>query len=603
MRWNLRQLADRKEERYFIGIMKNDNSDYLNNLRHSCAHLLAHAVKQLYSGALNAIGPAIENGFYQDFDMGKWKISEADLLKIEEKMRDILPSWQKFVFNEVTLAEAKKLFKNNKYKVEMATEFAKAGKELMTNDPGDFLDLCKMEHVDNPSKELTHFKLLSVAGAYWRGSEKNKMLTRIYGTCFPSKEELDKHLWQLAEAKKRDHRKLGRELDLFVFSDLVGRGLPLFTPKGTILRELLNNFSQEIRIKRGFERVWIPHITKSDLYKTSGHWDKFKDELLVMDSKETGDQLVMKPMNCPHHQQIYASQPRSYKDLPIKYLETTTVYRDEKAGEMIGLSRVRSVTQDDSHTFCTPEQIEDVYRELIDVIKEFYGALDMRYRARLSFMDPKQPDKYLGEPALWKKAQAILLKIANASGLEYFIAHGEAAFYGPKIDIMVSDAIGREWQLATPQLDFVQPKRFGLMYVDEGGKEQTPVMIHFALMGSLERFLSVYIEHTAGKFPVWLAPVQVVLIPIAERHNTAAQQALETMRSAGLRAELDDRNESMQAKIRNHTLQKVPYMAIMGDREIQGGAVSVRTRSGEDLGASSLEQFVRKVKNEIERKV
>jgi len=593
----------RKEERYFIGIMKNDNSDYLNNLRHSCAHLLAKAVRTLWPGAHNAIGPAIENGFYQDFDMGDVKISEDDLPRIEQKMKEILPSWKGFTFREVTLEEAKKLFGYNPYKVEMAKEFAKAGKKLMTNDPGDFLDLCKMGHVDNPSKELTHFKLLSVAGAYWRGSEKNKMLTRIYGTCFPSKEELDKHLWQLAEAKKRDHRKLGRELDLFVFSDLVGRGLPLFTPKGTILRELLNNFSQEIRIKRGFERVWIPHITKSDLYKTSGHWDKFKDELLVMDSKETGDQLVMKPMNCPHHQQIYASQPRSYKDLPIKYLETTTVYRDEKAGEMIGLSRVRSVTQDDSHTFCTPEQIEDVYRELIDVIKEFYGALDMRYRARLSFMDPKQPDKYLGEPALWKKAQAILLKIANASGLEYFIAHGEAAFYGPKIDIMVSDAIGREWQLATPQLDFVQPKRFGLVYTDEQGKEQTPVMIHFALMGSLERFLSVYIEHTTGKFPVWLAPVQVVLIPIAERHNTAAQQALETIRSAGLRAELDDRNESMQAKIRNHTLQKVPYMAIMGDREIQGGAVSVRTRSGEDLGASSLEQFVRKVKNEIERKV
>ena len=473
----------------------------------------------------------------------------------------------------------------------------------MTNDPGDFLDLCKMGHVENPSKELAHFKLLSVAGAYWRGSEKNKMLTRIYGTCFSSKEELDKHLWQLAEAKKRDHRKLGRELDLFVFSDLVGRGLPLFTPKGTILRELLNNFSQEIRVKRGFEGVWIPHITKSDLYKTSGHWDKFKDELLVMDSKETGDQLVMKPMNCPHHQQIYASRPRSYKDLPIKYLETTTVYRDKKAGEMIGLSRGRSVTQDDSHTFCTPEQIEDVYQMLIDVIKEFYGALDMRYRARLSFMDPKQPDKYLGEPALWKKAQAILLKIANASGLEYFIAHGEAAFYGPKIDVMVSDAIGREWQLATPQLDFVQPKRFGLTYIDQEGKEQTPVMIHFALMGSLERFLSVYIEHTAGKFPVWLAPVQVVLIPIAERHNEAAQNALHRLQEAGVRAELDDRNESMQAKIRDATLQKTPYMGIMGDREASNQTLSIRTRSGENLKSLTLEEFAAKLKDDIERKI
>lgn len=583
--------------------MKNIDNDYLNSLGHSCAHLLAKAILELYPGAHNAIGPAIENGFYQDFDMGEAKISEADFPNIEKKMRELLPAWQKFSFNEVSLEEAKKLFAKNPYKIELAVEFAGEGKKLTTNNPGNFLDLCKMGHVENPSKELKHFKLLSVAGAYWRGDEKNKMLTRIYGTCFPSKEELDKHLWQLEEAKKRDHRKLGRELDLFVFSDLVGRGLPLFTPKGTILRELLNNFSQEIRIKRGFERVWIPHITKSDLYKTSGHWDKFKDELLVMDSKETGDTLVMKPMNCPHHQQIYASRPRSYKDLPIKYLETTTVYRDEKAGEMIGLSRVRSVTQDDSHTFCTPEQIEDVYRELIDVIKEFYGALGMKYRARLSFRDPSAPEKYLGEPTLWDNAQDILLKIAKASGLTYYVAPGEAAFYGPKIDIMVMDAIGREWQLATPQLDFVQPKRFGLVYTDEQGKEQTPVMIHFALMGSLERFLSVYIEHTAGKFPVWLAPVQVVLIPIAERHNEAAKNALHMLREVGIRVEVDERNESMQAKIRDATLQKTPYMGIMGDRETANQTVSVRSRSGEDLKSLSLEEFAAKLKDDIERKI
>ncbi|MBI3559956.1 threonine--tRNA ligase, partial [Candidatus Gottesmanbacteria bacterium] len=535
--------------------------------------------------------------------MGKWKISEEDLPKIEAKMREILPMWQKFSFNEVSLAEAKRLFKDNKYKVEMAIEFAKEGKKLMTNDPGDFLDLCKMGHVENPSKELTHFKLLSVAGAYWRGSEKNKMLTRIYGTCFPSKDELEKHLWQIEEAKKRDHRKIGREMNLFVFSDLVGRGLPLFTPRGTLLRDLLNDFSQGLRLKRGFQKVWIPHITKHELYKTSGHWDKFKDELLVMDSKETGDVLVMKPMNCPHHQQIYASAPRSYKNLPIKYLETTSVYRDEKAGEMIGLSRVRSVTQDDSHIFCTPEQIEEVYQELIDVIKEFYEALGMKYRARLSLRDPATPEKYLGESALWDKAQDILLHIAKTSALAYFEAPGEAAFYGPKIDVMVTDALGREWQLATPQLDFVQPKRFGLVYTDEQGKEQTPVMIHFALMGSLERFLSVYIEHTAGKFPVWLAPVQVVLVPIAERHNEAANKAFQALRDAGIRAELDDRNESMQSKIRDATLQKVPYMAIMGDREVGGNTVSIRSRSGQGLKAISLEQFVRKVKDEIERKV
>ena len=580
------------------------NQEQLNNLRHSCAHLLAHAVKLLYPGANNAIGPAIENGFYQDFDMGKWKVSESDFPKIEAKMRDILPKWKAFTYGKLTLAEAKKLFSDNPYKIEMAEEFAKGGKKLLTNNPGDFPDLCKMGHVEHPDKELRHFKLLSVAGAYWRGSEKNKMLTRIYGTVFPTPEELEKYLWQHEEAKKRDHRKLGKELDLFVFSDLVGRGLPLFTPKGTLLRELLNEFSQGLRLKRGFQKVWVPHITKSELYKTSGHWDKFKDELLIMESKETDDQLVMKPMNCPHHQQIYASRPRSYKDLPIKYLETTAVYRDEKAGEMIGLSRVRSVTQDDSHSFCTPEQIEEVYQMLIDIIKEFYGALGMKYRARLSFTDPAQPEKYLGEPKLWQKAQRILLKIAKESGLEYFEAPGEAAFYGPKIDIMVADSLGREWQLATPQLDFVQPKRFGLTYIDADGTEKTPVMIHFALMGSLERFLSVYIEHTAGKFPVWLAPVQVKVIPIAERHNEAAQKVLVELQNGGIRVELDDRQERMQAKIRGGSLQKIPFMAIIGDKEMEANppSLSIRSREGKDIGNLTISEFIAKLTKDIETK-
>ena len=400
------------------------DQQYLNNLRHSCAHLLAHAVKLLYPGALNAIGPAIKDGFYQDFDMGKWSISEEDFPKIEAKMRDILPRWVKFSFNEVPLSEAKKLFKDNKYKVEMAKEFAKDGKKLMTNDPGDFLDLCKMGHVKNPSLELRNFKLLSVAGAYWRGNEKNKMLTRIYGTVFPSKDELDKYLWQLEEAKKRDHRKLGVDLDLFAFSDLVGKGLPLFTPKGTIVRDLLNEFSQKLRLDKGFQKIWIPHIAKNDLYKTSGHWDKFGDELFLVRSQETEDQMVLKPMNCPHHQQLYASRQRSYRDLPIKYMETTAIYRDEKAGEMIGLARVRSVTQDDSHSFCMPEQIEDLYTELIQITKTFFDKLRMKYKARISLRDPKQPNKYLGDIKLWEKAQEILLKIAKSNNLDYYVAEG-----------------------------------------------------------------------------------------------------------------------------------------------------------------------------------
>ncbi len=581
----------------------------LDNLRHSCAHLLAHAVKQLYPGALNAIGPAIENGFYQDFDMGKWNISEEDFPKIEAKMREILPSWQKFSFKEVTIEEAKKLFKDNKYKVEMAMEFAKQGKKLQTNDPGDFLDLCKMGHVENPSKELACFKLLSVAGAYWRGDEKNKMLTRIYGTVFPKKEELEKYIWQLEEAKKRDHRKLGVELDLFAFSNLVGKGLPLFTPRGTLIRDLLNNFSQQLRLDKGFQKVWIPHIAKNDLYKMSGHWDKFGDELFIVKSQETDDQMVLKPMNCPHHQQLYASKPRSYKDLPIKYMETTTIYRDEKAGEMIGLSRVRSVTQDDSHSFCMPEQIESLYTELIHITKTFYDRLGMKYKARISLRDPKQPEKYLGDEKLWNKAQEILLKIAKSNNLDYYLAEGEAAFYGPKIDFMVMDAIGREWQLATPQLDFVQPKRFGLVYTDSDGKEQTPVMIHFALMGSLERFLSVYIEHTAGIFPLWLSPIQVVVLPISEKFLDYSQKIKKQLDESNIRNQIDLDNKSLGAKIRHSTLQKIPFMIIIGEKELQKNVgaqfiaptmITVRTRGGKDLGMLEINKFIDQLKSQIE---
>ncbi len=575
----------------------------LDNLRHTCAHLLAKAVLELYTGSCNAIGPSIEDGFYQDFEMSQ-KISEEDLPKIEKKIREILPKWQKFTFKEVSLVEAKKLFKHNPYKVELAKEFAKQGKKLMTNDPGDFLDLCKMGHVDNPSKELKHFKLLSIAGAYWRGNEKNKMLTRIYGTCFPTQKELDNYLWRIEEAKKRDHRKLGVELDLFAFSDLVGKGLPLFTPKGTILRELMNDFSQELRLKRGFQKVWIPHIAKNDLYKVSGHWDKFGDELFLVKSQETEDQMVLKPMNCPHHQQIYSSRPRSYKELPIKYMETTAIYRDEKAGEMIGLSRVRSVTQDDSHSFCTPEQIESLYTELIQITKEFFDTLGMKYRARVSFRDPKQPGKYLGEVKLWDKAQEILLSIAKSNNLDYYIGEGEAAFYGPKIDFLVMDALGREWQLATPQLDFVQPKRFGLVYIDAAGREQTPVMIHYALMGSIERFLSVYIEHTAGKFPLWLSPIQICVLPVSDKCLDYAQKVREKFLQSGLRSVLNSENKTLGAKIRESALQKVPYMVIIGEEELKFQKelhISVRARDGKDMGLQSLEKFTNSLKDQIEK--
>ncbi len=584
----------------------NDNQAHLKNLRHSCAHLLAAAVMELWPGALRTIGPAIENGFYFDFDFGDTKISEDDFPKIEAKMRELLPSWKSFERHELSAEDAKKEYPKNQYKHELIEEFTKSGEKVSFYKSGNYWDLCIGGHCKKPDKELQHFKLLSIAGAYWRGSEKNTMLTRIYGTIFPTKEELETYLSMVAEAEKRDHRKLGKELDLFTFSDLVGKGLPLFTPKGTMLRELLNDFSQGLRLVEGFQKVWIPHITKKELYETSGHWAKFGNELFLVESQETDDEMVLKPMNCPHHQQIYASKPRSYKDLPIKYLETTTIYRDEKAGELLGLSRVRSVTQDDSHTFCTPEQIGEVYSMLIAIVKKFYDALGMRYRARLSFRDPSAPEKYLGEDSLWQKAQEIILQIAKAEKLDYYEAVGEAAFYGPKIDFMVMDAIGREWQLATPQLDFVQPKRFGLTYTDSSGQEQTPVMIHFALMGSLERFLSVYIEHTAGKFPLWLSPIQIVVIPIADRHQEGAKKILQALQSTGIRGEIDDRKETMQAKIRDHTLQKVPYMGIIGDRETQNTnefLLSVRTREGKDLGLVRLSEFLQKVKKDIDTKV
>ena len=420
---------------------------------------------------------------------------------------------------------------------------------------------------------------------------------------FETEKQLTDYLKMMEEAEKRDHRILGQKLDLFTISEQVGKGLPLFTPKGTLLRELLNEYSQVLRSAKGWQKVFSPHITKSELYKTSGHWEKFGDELFLVASQETSDELVLKPMNCPHHQQIFAAKPRSYKDLPIKYMETTTVYRDEKAGELLGLSRVRSITQDDSHTFCTPEQIEGVYQELIDVTKEFYGKLGMKIRARLSFRDSINPKKYLGDPKLWKQAENIILKIAKENKLDYFVAEGEAAFYGPKIDFMVMDALGREWQLATPQLDFVQPKRFNLSYIDNQGKEQTPVMIHFALLGSIERFLSVYIEHTAGAFPVWLSPVQVSVIPISEKHLDYAKKIEKELQSNNIRTELKSENETLGRKIRETEIQKTPYLLILGDKEITANAVSIRKRGRGDIGQVVLEKFVELIKKEIKEKI
>lgn len=576
-----------------------DDSNYLNNLRHSCAHLLAKAVRTLWPEARNAIGPAIENGFYQDFDMGGVKISEEDLPKIEQKMSEILPLWKGFEFREVSIEEARRLFAENSYKVEMAEEFAKEGKKLMTNDPGDFLDLCKMGHVENPSQELVHFKLLSIAGAYWRGDEKNKMLTRIYGTCFPTKEELNQYLWQLQEAKKRDHRKIGKDLGLFFFSQSVGSGLPLYLPKGLLIRRQLEDWLTAEKEKRGYQFVWTPHIAKSELYKQSGHWQKYDAMMNPMTIEE--EEYVVKPMNCPHHFQIYREHPRSYRDLPLRIAENATVYRYEKSGELNGLFRVRALTQDDTHTFVRQTQIGEEIDRVIDLAKHVFDSFRFsHYKARISTRDKKHPEKFLGNPASWDKAEKALIDAAKRKGLDSFIGEGEAAFYGPKIDIIVSDTLGREWQLTTVQLDFVQPENFDLTYVNEQGKEERPAVLHIAILGSVDRFLAILIEHYGGAFPLWLAPVQVVVIPIAERHVDAARKALQALKEAGIQAEIDDRNDTMQAKIRNATLQKVPYMGIIGDREMSDGSISVRSRDGRDLKAMSVEGFSSKVKKEIE---
>ncbi len=578
------------------------DKDKLDDIRHSAAHMLAAAILELYPGTKLGIGPTIDYGFYYDFLFEDGvSISEKDLKSIEQKMKEIIKGNHDFSGRSVTAQEAKEEEKDQPFKLELIDEFSSDGKDLTIYESGPFKDLCRGGHVENTSEIPTQgLKLHKVAGAYWRGNENNPMLTRIYGLLFSTKQQLKAHLHMLEEAKKRDHRKLGKEFDLFTFSELVGSGLPLFTPKGTVLREELTKYSEQLRTKLGYQKVWIPHITKKELYETSGHWAKFGDELFLVESQETSDELVMKPMNCPHHQQIYASKPRSYRNLPIRFMETTTVYRDEKAGELLGLSRVRCITQDDGHTFCTPEQIEEVYSDLIQTVKAFYGTLNMPLKARLSYRDPNEPEKYLGEPALWDQAESILLKIAKAHELDYYEVEGEAAFYGPKIDFMAVDAIGREWQVATPQLDFVQPKRFGLTYTDSDGQDKTPVMVHFALMGSIERFLSVYIEHTAGVFPVWLSPVQVQFVPVSEKHIEGTKKLSDEFFEKGFRVQIDSADETVGNKIRKAVKQKIPYIVVVGDRELDEGEWTIRIRGQEEQEVMSKDAFMTRLKKEVQ---
>lgn len=572
----------------------------LESQRHSLAHLLAAAVLEIYPDSKPTIGPATDTGFYYDFDFGTTSLSEKDLPKIEKKMKELIKSWSTFDGKEVSKEEALEAFKDNEYKTELINEISEAGEKITFYTSGEFTDLCRGGHIDDMSAVAPDsFELDRIAGAYWRGSEENTMLTRIYGLAFENKEDLDAFKAQREEAALRDHRKLGKELDLFTFSDLIGPGLPLFTPKGTAMRNAIVSKIQGLQKEFGYDEVWIPHITKKELYETSGHWEKFGDELFKVTGKSDAE-FVMKPMNCPHHTQIFASKLRSYKEMPVRYTEATAVYRDEQAGELLGLSRVRAITQDDGHVFCTPEQIEDEVNNIIQVIKDFYTDLGMlkdgNYFVSLSVRDAEKSDKYLGDDKKWNLAETALENTAKANNLPYKRIEGEAAFYGPKLDFMFKDALGREWQLATAQVDFVMPERFGLEYVDSEGKKQHPVMIHRAIAGSLERFMSVMIEHFAGNFPLWLAPTQVKVIPIGENHIEFAKEIHENLHTHGFRSELDDSNNGFGKKVRAAKDEKVPYFIIIGDKDLEAKKVTLESRDEGNLGQIDPSEIIEKLK-------
>lgn len=567
---------------------------YLDNLRHSCAHLLAAAVMKLWPNTKRAIGPAIENGFYFDFEF-ETPISEADFPKIEETMRELVKEWKGFERYELTPSKAKQEYPHNRYKHELIDEFSQKGQTLTFYKSGEYWDLCKGGHVEHPNKELKHFKLLKVAGAYWRGDENNPMLTRIYATVFPTKEELENFLQNLEEAKKRDHRKLGRELNLFVFSELVGPGLPLFTPRGAFIRRQLQQFVNEKQKRIGYEEAWTPQLTKAELFKVSGHYEKYKDDMFKVSSNYSEEEFFLKPMNCPMHAQIYASRPRSYRDLPVRLCDFANLYRDEKPGELSGLTRLRAFSQDDGHCFCREDQIEQEFKNVAAIIIEAIEAFGMQYWIRLSLWDPNKKEKYLGSPDVWERSQHVLGSIVKGLGVEYKAAEGEAAIYGPKLDFMAVDALGREWQISTIQLDFIQPERFQLEYTDADGSRKRPVMIHRAILGSPERFMGLLIEHFAGAFPTWIAPTQAVVIPISQDHDDYAKEVVGELLANGIRAENWNESESMQNRIRKAEREKIPYMLIVGGKEKEAHTVSVRARGNQNRGVVPLSESVQMI--------
>ena len=567
---------------------------------HSSAHLMAETIEHFYPEAKFGIGPDIENGFYYDIDFGGSTISENDFKKIEDKMLDFARQKQGFIRKEVSKKEAIDYFteKGDEYKLELINELEDG--EITFYQSGEFVDLCRGPHMPNTGM-IKAIKLLSIAGAYWRGDENRKQLTRIYGITFPKKKELDEYLIMLEEAKKRDHRKIGKELELFTFSNNVGLGLPLWLPKGAQLRERLEDYLKKVQKEAGYEPVITPHIGNVKLYKTSGHYDKYgADSFQPISTPVEGEEFFLKPMNCPHHCEIYKHKPHSYRDLPIRYAEFGTVYRYEQSGELHGLTRVRGFTQDDAHIFCTPDQVKDEFNNVIAIVMKIFNALDFNnFITQISLRDPDNMEKYIGSEDNWNKAEKAILEVAEESGLETIVEYGEAAFYGPKMDFMVKDALGRKWQLGTIQVDYNLPERFELEYTGSDNEKHRPVMIHRAPFGSLERFVAVLIEHTAGKFPLWLTPDQVIILPISEKYQKYAEKVLSLLNNSDIRAQIDDRSEKTGRKIRDAELKRIPYMLIVGEKEEKEGSVSVRKQGDGDKGTFSIDDFVKIINNEI----
>lgn len=576
------------------------DKEQLHSLRHSCAHLLAAAVLELWPGTKNAIGPAIEDGFYQDFDFGDKTIAPDDLSKIEEKMREIVASWNSFSVREVSADQARKDFAHNPYKLELIDEFAKEGKTITENDPGNFLDLCRGGHTENPAKEIRHFKLLTIAGAYWRGSEKNKMLTRIYGTCFPTRQELEAHVHRLEEAKKRDHKKLGPELDLFFIDEKVGKGLPLWTPKGTAIKFELENFTRELERKYGYEHVCTPYLGAEELYRTSGHLEHYSQNMYAPMDMD-GDKFYLRPMACPHHIRMYQRRSWSYRELPVRYAEIADYNRYEKSGELMGMIRVRKFQLTDAHLFVTPEGLKAEFERVCKMIIEGIGGLGLKdiVSYRFSKRDPENKEKYYPDDELWNRAESVMKEALDEIGLTYTEALDEAAFYGPKLDVQATNVNGKEDTLFTAQIDFLLPQKFDLEYVDVDGQKKRPVMIHRSTIGCLERTFAFLIEHFAGAFPVWLSPVQVHFAPVSTKHVEGARQLAEEFTDVGIRVHVDDSDETVGNKVRKAATQKIPYVIVVGDKELNGEDWMIRVRGKEQQERMKKEEFLGRIKEEI----